>query len=130
MVKVSVLSKIPPGPYLCCLWSNSHWLLVIRHIKMVNFRTNTTNISLIYIVSVSDLNMCESNPCLNGGTCSVAFWYGARFQQEYGYKCSCPVEYVGFHCERDGKIIVNTVALFYIEFGYISSGVFRNYLTG
>lgn len=33
---------------------------------------------------------CDSNPCLNGGTCTDAL---------NGYVCSCPILFGGIHCE-------------------------------
>ena len=53
--------------------------------------------------SVDDVtftNSCrESNPCLNGGTCNeISEPIGVR------YNCSCPVPYVGEHCENVRKI--------------------------
>lgn len=37
-------------------------------------------------------DICEPNPCQNGGTCSPTF--GGHY-----YECSCPVNYDGEHCE-------------------------------
>ncbi|ELU15430.1 hypothetical protein CAPTEDRAFT_121187 [Capitella teleta] len=38
-----------------------------------------------------DVNECESNPCLNGGTCIDAV---------LAYICSCPSGFGGRTCER------------------------------
>ncbi|XP_043461123.1 protocadherin-like wing polarity protein stan isoform X2 [Leptopilina heterotoma] len=38
----------------------------------------------------TEVNLCYSNPCRNGGTCQ---------RKEGGYTCSCPVDYIGESCE-------------------------------
>ncbi|XP_023246804.1 protocadherin-like wing polarity protein stan [Copidosoma floridanum] len=38
----------------------------------------------------TEVNLCYSNPCKNGGTCR---------RRESGYTCECPVKYVGDNCE-------------------------------
>lgn len=43
-------------------------------------------------VCEEDYNECESNPCLNNGTC---------FDVTNGYSCSCQAGYSGIHCEID-----------------------------
>jgi len=40
----------------------------------------------------SDINECESNPCLNGGQCDL---------DESGYSCRCSLGYTGVNCETD-----------------------------
>ena len=39
-----------------------------------------------------DMNMCRSNPCLNGATCDNA---------PNGYSCMCAPGYTGFNCMND-----------------------------
>lgn len=39
----------------------------------------------------SEINECLSNPCLNNGTC---------IDQVAGFICSCPKNFLGFHCEE------------------------------
>ena len=41
-------------------------------------------------LSLADVDECESNPCLNNGTCS---------DQVSGYTCSCPPGFAGDRCE-------------------------------
>ncbi|XP_051163355.1 protocadherin-like wing polarity protein stan isoform X2 [Leptopilina boulardi] len=38
----------------------------------------------------TEVNLCYSNPCKNGGTCQ---------RKEGGYSCTCPVNYIGDNCE-------------------------------
>lgn len=33
---------------------------------------------------------CEPSPCFNSGTCTIL---------AHGYECTCPVGYLGVHCE-------------------------------
>ncbi|KAL3282925.1 hypothetical protein HHI36_006083 [Cryptolaemus montrouzieri] len=46
-----------------------------------------------------DLNECDSNPCLNNGTCLDAV---------NGYLCRCPSGYSGIHCEIDVAVCNST----------------------
>lgn len=46
-----------------------------------------------------DFNECESNPCLNNGTCLDA---------ANGYFCSCLLGYSGIHCEIDVAVCNTT----------------------
>ena len=45
-------------------------------------------------LSLADVDECESNPCLNNGTCS---------DQVSGYTCSCPPGFAGDRCEAGSK---------------------------
>ena len=45
----------------------------------------------VVIISVADINECESKPCLNNGTC---------IDRVNGFKCSCPKGLAGDRCER------------------------------
>lgn len=38
----------------------------------------------------TEVNLCYSNPCKNGGTCR---------RREGGYTCECPIRYMGQNCE-------------------------------
>ena len=49
-----------------------------KHIQIHN--------NIIYILS----DMCDAEPCLNGGTCT---------SEENMYNCSCPDGYIGINCE-------------------------------
>ncbi len=51
---------------------------------------NNVPFCLIFIRTASEINECESNPCLNGGDCT---------DQVNGYNCSCPAEYTGERCQ-------------------------------
>ena len=42
------------------------------------------------MISLSDINECLSDPCLNGGSCSAI---GNE------YTCECVDGYTGIHCE-------------------------------
>ena len=39
---------------------------------------------------ISDINECDSQPCLNGGTCE---------DEINAYYCRCTAEWIGVHCE-------------------------------
>lgn len=41
-----------------------------------------------------EINLCFSNPCLNGGQCA---------HQEGGFVCQCPAGFEGLHCQIDVK---------------------------
>uniref|UniRef100_A0A673ZS26 FAT atypical cadherin 2 n=1 Tax=Salmo trutta TaxID=8032 RepID=A0A673ZS26_SALTR len=41
------------------------------------------------------MNSCDSNPCLNGGTCEQ--------ESNGGFRCSCPVHFYGPRCELDNN---------------------------
>ncbi|KAM6977742.1 cadherin EGF LAG seven-pass G-type receptor 3 [Aplochiton taeniatus] len=42
----------------------------------------------------TEINLCYSNPCLNGGVCA---------RREGGYTCICREDYTGDHCEWDRR---------------------------
>lgn len=47
-----------------------------------------------------DIEDCENNPCLNGGTCREAF---------RGYNCTCPKNFYGQNCEIERERVVLTI---------------------
>ena len=47
-------------------------------------------VNSILILSVSDIDECSSNPCVNDGTCTDGV---------NGYVCDCPDEYTGDTCQ-------------------------------
>lgn len=51
---------------------------------------NSNNIATSYYFS--DINPCDSNPCLNSGTCSRQSWKT--------YVCTCTVNYSGPNCNQ------------------------------
>ena len=42
------------------------------------------------LACVNDTEECDSNPCLNGGTC---------VEDVVKYQCNCVAGYTGVHCE-------------------------------
>ena len=52
---------------------------------------NKFSILNVFIIFAADINECESNPCLNNGTC---------IDRVNGFKCSCPKGLAGDRCER------------------------------
>ena len=48
------------------------------------------------------ISVCDSNPCMNGGTCTNMH---STFPSNY-YTCQCASSYFGIHCEY-GMIYVN-----------------------
>ena len=64
---------------------------------------------LIYLIkrflkmSYYDVGPCASNPCINGGTCSVI---GRRKIEKY--QCKCKLGYYGKICEKKGKYVYLT----------------------
>lgn len=52
-----------------------------------------------FVLSVSDINECEAEPCRNGGICTdlVA-----------NYSCECPGEYMGRNCQHSKCYNVTT----------------------
>ena len=54
----------------------------------------------INIHSFTDINECESEPCLNGGTCANG---------NNQYTCSCVAGYQGTNCETSKSILLNSL---------------------
>lgn len=54
------------------------------------------------------MDECLSNPCQNGGICNDI---------DNGYTCTCPVGYLGTHCEND--IAVCDTGMICIKYFYI-----------
>jgi hypothetical protein len=52
---------------------------------------------IILFVHSDHINACDTNPCLNGGTCASSFGLQAR--------CICPSGYKGPHCEGSCLLI-------------------------
>lgn len=44
---------------------------------------------------VSDINECESSPCMNGGTCK---------DKVNSFVCMCPPVFTGLYCETGQRI--------------------------
>jgi len=57
----------------------------------------TTSISAIGTRCEIATNPCQRNPCLNGGTCSVATTTAS------GYTCSCPTQFTGTNCQTRAR---------------------------
>ena len=49
---------------------------------------------VFWYYSVTDINECRSNPCLNNGTCN---------DRINGFNCSCPAGFTGKLCEIGGR---------------------------
>ena len=45
------------------------------------------------------VNVCDHNPCRNGGTCMAS-------SNEVGYTCECVFPYHGRQCERKNKDLI------------------------
>lgn len=65
-------------------------------VYLINSKHSKKSLLLKYIFTgdfcEEDFNECDSNPCLNNGTC---------IDIPNGYNCSCISGYFGIHCEID-----------------------------
>lgn len=65
-------------------------------------------------ISVSDIDECESSPCLNNGICGDLV---------DGYRCSCLPGYEGTHCELSKHAyIYSYIYVLLIDYELISNG--------
>ena len=53
-----------------------------------------------------ETNECESNPCINNGTC---------VDEVDGYECTCVPEYAGKHCEGDNSYNGKNFKMCYLQ---------------
>ena len=64
----------------------------------------------------ADINECESNPCLNGGTCSDYVGH---------YTCECPEGYEGINCQPGKKkcqdVTNNTNSNWHISYIFVET---------
>ena len=65
-----------------------HVMNFILHCCLNNCQVTFT---LLLMIFVADIDHCESNACLNGGSCDN--------RPGDGYDCTCPPGYTGTHCE-------------------------------
>ena len=56
----------------------------------------------MYILSLTDVNECSSNPCQNGATCSDSVDF---------YNCTCLPGYEGVNCETGKNELYSEVDL-------------------
>lgn len=61
-------------------------------VKLVtkNYEDKFNFYKIIEINVIKVVSPCDSNPCINGGSCSI---------QYNGYMCTCPTFYSGINCE-------------------------------
>ena len=67
------------------------------------------NYYFIYIIFISDIDECGSDPCQHGATCN---------DQINQYNCTCVPGYNGTHCEI-GLYTLFTFILYWYEIIYI-----------
>ncbi|XP_038049719.1 uncharacterized protein LOC119723228 [Patiria miniata] len=62
--------------------------------KVLGFGTSVNSVGLFTFDDFQDhwVDPCSPNPCLNGGICDSS--------SGDGYRCDCPEEYIGEHCEE------------------------------
>ena len=70
------------------------WSLTHTYLFAVNF---------FFIIFPSDINECESIPCLNNGTCT---------DRSSGFNCSCPPGFSGNRCEI-GYLFLSVIFIVY-----------------
>ena len=73
-----------------------------KKVQIPNMTLSLTVIRLINFIGdncETNYNECESNPCLNNGTC---------IDMNNGYLCSCVPGFSGEHCETDVAVCNST----------------------
>ena len=92
MISVEVIAKTPKsvvtsgvGHLLTILFGDNNLLMFL-------FKVEYSGV----LISITDINECSSNPCLNGGSCT---------DQVNGYACSCQSGYAGAQCQTGKKYL-------------------------
>ena len=68
---------------------NNGNVLVLRKLSVSNMST-----LFFFSIHLEEINMCESNPCTNGGTCST---------MGSSYHCLCVEGFRGINCQGKGE---------------------------
>jgi hypothetical protein len=68
---------------------------------------------IYYIISILALNKCQSFPCLYGGLCQNN---GGR------YKCICPLNRVGYICDKEQPNVLPVFTSISKNFGLLAGG--------
>ena len=77
----------------CTLSRNIHWKFP-KFLVNSNFELRMFGIPCTFAdlrSSLADINECDSNPCVNNGTCN---------DRINGFNCSCPPGFNGSRCEK------------------------------
>uniref|UniRef100_A0A3B3QTF5 Sushi, nidogen and EGF like domains 1 n=1 Tax=Paramormyrops kingsleyae TaxID=1676925 RepID=A0A3B3QTF5_9TELE len=71
------------------------WVIMTIILSIIHCQKSAISITGLFCVisTDSDINECESKPCLNGGECVE--WLN-------NYTCTCPASFTGIHCETGG----------------------------
>jgi EGF-like domain len=86
---------------VACSWQGS--ISTTRYIvSSVNYAHKLFMASSTGPTCQSEVNECDSNPCLNGGTCIDRF---------NGFRCECDSGYIGQNCQDERQGVNSTFCL-------------------
>ena len=91
-----LLSKRVTVCSMTSVWSKIKFCSSYETVASMNAWLFPDSQIIAYKHNVSDIDECNSNPCLNTGTCVDAV---------NGYSCSCPTAFTGGNCEQSEYIL-------------------------
>ena len=82
------------------------YFLIVRFTRMLLNSDNLTFTRLLLFCHIVSRALCNPNPCLNGGTCSVFESYNETLDYIPVVECRCVVGYEGDNCESEYTICI------------------------